>query len=61
MLSERLKYLSENEWLTLWPSISVVLFTLIFIFIIIMVIGYKKKDIKKWESLPLDNEMIEKD
>ena len=57
MLSERLKYLSEYDWFTIWPIISVVLFTLIFIFIIFMVIRFKKKDVKLWEAMPLDDKI----
>ena len=54
MLSEKLKYLNDYEWATIWPIISVVLFTAIFLFIVIMVINYKKKDIKIWEDMPFD-------
>jgi hypothetical protein len=56
MLSERLKYLYENDWLSLWPTISVVLFLAIFIFIVFMVLRYKKKDVQEWESMPLDED-----
>jgi len=55
MLSEKLKYLSNSDWATLWPMISVVLFTLIFIYIVYMAIKFKKKDIAKWESMPLED------
>ncbi len=56
MLGEKLKYLQDNHWVTVWPNISVVLFTVIFILIVIIVIRYKKTDIKVWESMPLDDE-----
>lgn len=59
MLGDKLKYLEDNHWATIWPNISVVLFTIIFIIIIIMVIKYKKSDIRKWESMPLDDDKTE--
>ena len=59
MLSDKLKYLSEYEWMTIWPIISVVLFTSVFIFIIIMVIRFKKKDVADWESMPLEDDSTE--
>ncbi len=55
MLGDKLKYLEDNHWATIWPNISVVLFTIIFIIIVIMVIRYKKSDVKEWESMPLDD------
>jgi cbb3-type cytochrome oxidase subunit 3 len=45
---------SNNDWLGIWPSISVVLFFVIFIAIIYQVVRYDKKLIKKWETMPLD-------
>lgn len=56
MLGDKLKYLEDNNWTTIWPNISVVLFTIIFIIIVIIVIKYKKSDVKKWESMPLDDD-----
>ncbi len=56
MLGEKLKYLQDSHWVTIWPNISVVLFTVIFILIVITVIKYKKTDVKIWESMPLDDE-----
>ncbi len=56
MLGDKLKYLEDNQWATIWPNISVVLFTFIFIVIVIMVIRFKKSDIRKWESMPFDDE-----
>ena len=57
MLGDKLKYLEDNHWATIWPNISVVLFTIIFIIIVIMAIKYKKSDIRKWESMPFDDEI----
>ncbi len=59
MLGDKLKYLEDNHWATIWPNVSVVLFTLIFIIIVIMVIKYKKSDVEKWEAMPLDDETNE--
>ncbi len=56
MLGDKLKYLEDHKWATIWPNISVVLFTIIFIIIVIMVIKYKKSDIKKWREMPLDDD-----
>ncbi len=56
MLGDKLKYLEDHKWATIWPNISVVLFTLLFIIIIIIVIKYKKSDVKKWEAMPLDDD-----
>jgi hypothetical protein len=56
MLGDKLKYLEDRPWATLWPNISLVLFTLIFIIIIIAVIRYKKSDVQKWENMPLDDD-----
>ena len=56
MLSEKLKYLNDYDWITIWPIVSVVLFTAIFIFIVFMVIKFKKKDIGIWEAMPLDED-----
>ena len=60
MLGDKLKYLEDNHWATIWPNVSLVLFSLIFIVIVIIAIRYKKSDVKKWESMPLDddNEII---
>ena len=55
MLGEKLKYLQDHDWATVWPNISLILFTLIFIIIVIMVIRYKKSDVEKWEQMPLDD------
>lgn len=55
MLGEKVKYMSEYEWAMIWPKISVVLFTLIFIFIVYTVIKFKKKDIEEWEAMPLND------
>lgn len=55
MLGEKLKYLNEYDWVTLWPKISVVLFTVIFLFIVYMVIKFKKKDVEEWEAMPLND------
>ncbi len=57
MLGDKLKYLEDNDWATVWPNISVILFTVIFIIIVITVIKYKKSDIQEWESMPLDDEV----
>ncbi len=56
MLGDKLKYLEDNHWATIWPNISVILFTAIFIIIVIVVIKYKKSDIEKWEAMPLDED-----
>ncbi len=55
MLGEKLKFLSEYDWATIWPKISVVLFTLIFLFIVYMAITFKKKDVEEWEAMPLND------
>ena len=55
MLGEKVKYLSEYDWAMLWPKVSVVLFTLIFLFIVYMVITFKKKDVAEWEAMPLND------
>jgi len=55
MLGEKVKYLSEYDWAMIWPKISVVLFTIIFLFIVFMVITFKKKDVKEWEAMPLND------
>jgi len=44
----------NNDWLGIWPSISVVLFFAIFIYIVYQVVRYDKKLIKKWETMPFD-------
>ncbi|MCF6365570.1 MAG: hypothetical protein L3J35_05145 [Bacteroidales bacterium] len=54
MLGEKLKYLNEHDWITIWPTISVILFTIIFLYIVYTAIKFKKKDVAKWESMPLD-------
>ncbi len=54
MLGEKVKFLGEYDWAMLWPKVSLVLFTLIFLFIVYMAITYKKKDVDRWESMPLD-------
>ncbi len=59
MLGEKLKYLNDNDWITIWPMISVVLFTLIFISIVFIVVRLKKKDVREWEIMPLDEEQTE--
>jgi len=56
MLGEKVKFLSEYEWALIWPKVSIVLFLIIFLFIVYMAITYKKKDIEKWEVMPLDFE-----
>ncbi|NPA44059.1 MAG: hypothetical protein GXO49_00840 [Chlorobi bacterium] len=61
MLGEKLKFLSEYDWATIWPKISVVLFTLIFLFIVYMAITFKKKDIEEWEAMPLNDGAISDD
>ncbi len=55
MLGEKFKFLSEYDWATLWPRISVVLFTLVFLFIVYMVLTFKKKDVEEWEAMPLND------
>ncbi len=55
MLGEKVKYLSEHDWAMIWPKISVVLFTLIFLFIVYMVITFKKKDVAEWEAMPFND------
>ncbi len=55
MLGEKLKYLEGHDWATIWPNISLILFTMIFIVIVITAIRYKKSDVEKWEQMPLDD------
>ena len=55
MLGEKVKYLSEYDWAMIWPKVSVVLFTIIFLFIVFMVIRFKKKDVEEWEAMPLND------
>jgi len=54
MLGEKVKFLSDYNWAMIWPKVSLVLFFLIFLFIVYMAVTYKKKDVEKWESMPLD-------
>jgi len=50
------------DWLGIAPSISVVLFFIIFILIIVMIIKFDKKSIAEWEQMPLiDNENQEQE
>ncbi len=48
--------LAGHEWLGIWPTISVVLFFVIFLVIIFQVVRYDKSLVKKWESMPLETE-----
>ena len=58
MLGEKLKYLYDNDWITIWPMISVILFLLIFIYIVYIVVRLREKDVSEWETMPLDEEQI---
>ena len=54
MLGEKVKFLSEHDWAMVWPKVSLVLFTLIFLYIVYMAFTFKKKDVDNWEAMPLD-------
>lgn len=44
-----------HELLGIWPSISVVVFLIIFVVIVYRVIKYDKSLVKKWENIPFDS------
>jgi len=45
----------NNDWIGIWPSVSVILFFVIFVIIVYKVVRYDKTLVKKWEELPFES------